>query len=536
MFEEQYEIIEPIDEGAFGEVYKIKEKSSNDIYALKKIRIKNNNSQIIEKEIQMLLIMMKSQYSVKLFDSFSDKYYYYLILELCDGTIEEEVGKEKGFKIIKIKEVMRQLNEAFKLMRRHKLIHRDLKPANILIKRTSQTSFDVRLSDYGFMRKLNSFSNPISHPGTKITQAPEVIFNKDYDEKADLWSIGVIIYFLYFNEYPFNENNFVLFIQSIINGKIPKINLPENEELKSLIISLLEVDPNKRISWDDYFIHTFFKEDIESLNEKVNRINLNNSSVFSNINPFEIIGKKENEINEFELNYCYFKDSPNEKKFLSYYILNNKNKFNRTGNIFNVKIKDHFYYVVINDLINLKNLYEKNKYIIAEKDENGYTLLHYSVIGGYYELTEFLLNKGINYDEPTNGDRPVTPLYYAKGKIKKLLIKNGSRIPQYNAVKEMFPTGIFIQYKDFNTIESIHKQFLSKGIVNSIKKIEKDGKIIGIRLIRNQKRGRINVEEYEKWEKVYHGTRFVSIESILSHGLRYFRRTFNLSYSIRRKN
>ena len=292
MFEEQYEIIEPIDEGAFGEVYKIKEKSSNDIYALKKIRIKNNNSQIIEKEIQMLLIMMKSQYSVKLFDSFSDKYYYYLILELCDGTIEEEVGKEKGFKIIKIKEVMRQLNEAFKLMRRHKLIHRDLKPANILIKRTSQTSFDVRLSDYGFMRKLNSFSNPISHPGTKITQAPEVIFNKDYDEKADLWSIGVIIYFLYFNEYPFNENNFVLFIQSIINGKIPKINLPENEELKSLIISLLEVDPNKRISWDDYFIHPFFKEDIESLNEQVNKINLNNSVFFQILIHLKYLEKK----------------------------------------------------------------------------------------------------------------------------------------------------------------------------------------------------------------------------------------------------
>ena len=133
---------------------------------------------------------------------------------------------------------MRQLNEAFKLMRRHKLIHRDLKPANILIKRISQASFEVKLSDYGFMRKLNSFSNPTSYPGTPITQAPEVLFKKDYDEKADLWSIGVIIYFLYFNEYPFNENNFVLFIQNILNGKIPKINLAENEELKNLIISL----------------------------------------------------------------------------------------------------------------------------------------------------------------------------------------------------------------------------------------------------------------------------------------------------------
>ena len=283
----------------------------------------------------------------------------------------------------------------------------------------------------------------------------------------------------------------------------------------------MEVDPNKRISWDDYFIHPFFIEDIESLNENVNKINLSNSSFYSNINPFEILGKKENEINEIILNYSNFEDSPNEKKFLSYYILKNKDKFNRTGNIFNIKIKDHFYYVVINDLNNLKNLYNKNKYIIAEKDENGFTLLHYSVIGGYYEITEFLLNKGINYDEPTNGDRPVTLLYYAKGKIKKLLKINGSRISQYNAVKEIFPTGINIQYKDFNTIESIYKQFFAKGIVKNIKKIEKNGEIIGIRLIRNQRRGYMS-DEKKNWEKVYHGTRFVSIESILSHGLRCF--------------
>ena len=103
MFEEQSEIIEPIGAGSFGHVYKIKEKSSNDIYALKKILIKNKNTQIIEKELQMLLIMMKSQYSVKLFDSFSDKYYYYFIMELCDETLESIVNKEIGFKIAKIK-------------------------------------------------------------------------------------------------------------------------------------------------------------------------------------------------------------------------------------------------------------------------------------------------------------------------------------------------------------------------------------------------------------------------------------------------
>jgi ankyrin repeat protein len=51
------------------------------------------------------------------------------------------------------------------------------------------------------------------------------------------------------------------------------------------------------------------------------------------------------------------------------------------------------------DLNNLQKLYEKNKYILAIKDNYLRNLLHYSVIGEYYEITKFLFEKGINFDE-----------------------------------------------------------------------------------------------------------------------------------------
>ena len=116
---------------------------------------------------------------------------------------------------------------------------------------------------------------------------------------------------------------------------------------------------------------------------------------FEIINPFKILGISENEknIEDFE------KKIKNEKCLLSCFILYNKDKFSRIDNNFLVN-KDAFYYVITNDLYNLKKLYEENKFILAQKDKIQRTLLHYSVIGGNYEILEFLLKNGINYGDP----------------------------------------------------------------------------------------------------------------------------------------
>ena len=237
------------------------------------------------------------------------------------------------------------------------------------------------------------------------------------------------------------------------------------------------------------------------------------------INPFKILGISQNE--DYP-NYREIEDFrrkiKNEKQYLSCFILDNKEKYSRIDSNFLVN-KDHFYYVINNDLNNLKKLYDENKFILAQKDNKERTLLHLSVIGGYYEISEFLLKSGINYDEPDfNGC--YTALYFADEKTRKLLEKFGAKVELYNGISLK---GInTIKSNDNNIIDSIYNDLLAKRIVNDMIDIKVNNEIIGKRLIRNQNLISNNIEIIKNWEKVFHGTKFVSIEFILNYGLRNF--------------
>ena len=134
------------------------------------------------------------------------------------------------------------------MMRAKNIIHRDLKPGNIFIKYNSKNTkdFTIKLGDFGLSRQFNN-NNFSTVAGTKNFMSPEQ-FNPNYDpNKCDLWSIGVIIYKLKFNEIPF----------SFISGEIP--SKFKEEKLNDLIKKLIVVKPEQRINWEDYFEHPFFK-------------------------------------------------------------------------------------------------------------------------------------------------------------------------------------------------------------------------------------------------------------------------------------
>ena len=117
-----------------------------------------------------------------------------------------------------------------------------------LLKYVSQNKFIVKIADFGLSRKFNNinFSNKV---GTPLYIAPEIAeFNGNYmPTKCDLWAIGVIIYKLKFNK-----------ISSLFYaGTIP--NSFDNKLLDDLVRRLIVVDPDKRIGWNEYFNHPFFK-------------------------------------------------------------------------------------------------------------------------------------------------------------------------------------------------------------------------------------------------------------------------------------
>ena len=293
-----YNLKREIGHGSFGRVYLGEDQKTKELYAIKRVDKRQlQQSQYLEKAFWKEVEIMKkiqSPYSVKLYNVLTSLHYYNMVEELCDGDLYTELMKRpNGFSTEEVRRIMIQLNDAFAQMQKHKIVHRDLKVQNVFIKYTKRPEFDVKLGDYGFSKELSD-DITATKLGTPITMAPEILMNRAYTSKADLWSIGVIIYHLLFKDLPFKGRNEVMILQNILHNNIPRN--PTDQPLNDLIHRLLVVDQKKRITWKDYFAHPFFGNtpryiEVPEQEEKIDNELLKQYTVISAFNT----GLKENE-------------------------------------------------------------------------------------------------------------------------------------------------------------------------------------------------------------------------------------------------
>ena len=204
--------------------------------------------------------------SIKIYDYYDTEKEFIIIMELCDETLYHLLCKkenERGFKSGEIKYILLQLNKVFKKMNYYNISHRDIKLNNILIKylNPEKTKYKVLLSDFGSSDQL--FNNKKffeEYVGTQLTMAPEILDAQPYNNKCDLWSLGVIIYQLYTKKYPYEGNVNKAILNQIKKKGLSVLNAIEDNDilLKDLLSKLLQREPDKRISWEDYYKHAFF--------------------------------------------------------------------------------------------------------------------------------------------------------------------------------------------------------------------------------------------------------------------------------------
>ena len=115
------------------------------------------------------------------------------------------------------------------------------------------------------------------------------------------------------------------------------------------------------------------------------------------------------------------------KACLAYEILFNKKNFIQYGNYYKIKVKDCFYFAIIGDLNSLKTLIENNKNLLYTKDYLQRSLLYLAARNGYFDVTEYLLQKGINIDEvqSTGSSALHGAAFYGHESIVQLLIEHG---------------------------------------------------------------------------------------------------------------
>ena len=195
--------------------------------------------------------IIKSENTVCIKEKIETNDNYYIIMDLCECNLEEYVKRrENPISIKEIKEVLNQLNNVFKIMNDKKIIHRDLKPSNILISLDRLDKCLIKLSDYG-SSKIIDLLNTDTPFGTPLTTAPEVLKGENSSFKGDIWSLGVVIYFMLNKEYPYNGKNEFLLLKDINSGK--RLKLSNDDKLNDLLIKMLKINVNEIISWDEYY-------------------------------------------------------------------------------------------------------------------------------------------------------------------------------------------------------------------------------------------------------------------------------------------
>ena len=161
--------------------------------------------------------------------------------------------------VIKLATIIKELNSKG-------VIHRDIKPSNIYLKKENDLN-SIKLGDFGcsIYIKDNDFE-PI---GTIIYSAPEIINNLKYNEKCDLWSLGITLYELYFGKLPYGINVTTNTIIEAINNPEKKFNYKKTDIpcLDFLFKKLLKIDPNERISYQEFFNYVLNSNFMKNMDE-----------------------------------------------------------------------------------------------------------------------------------------------------------------------------------------------------------------------------------------------------------------------------
>ncbi|KAH9813102.1 STE/STE20/YSK protein kinase [Melampsora americana] len=262
----RYKLLEKLGHGNFGTVYKALDQVTGEIVAVKQIDLENSDDDIseIQKEISHLSDC-DSEFIVRYYGSFVKGYKLWIVMEYLSGGSCLDLLKPGPFPESAIQVVIHELLLGLEYLHSKKKIHRDIKSANILVSAKGK----VKLADFGVATQLsNNKSRRNTFVGTPFWMAPEVIKQSSYDEKADIWSLGITAIELAKGQPPLAEYHPLRVLFLIPKAKSPTLedNLDAeriklySEDFKDFIDCCLLKDVQHRPTALQLLNHPFLKK------------------------------------------------------------------------------------------------------------------------------------------------------------------------------------------------------------------------------------------------------------------------------------
>lgn len=227
-----YEYLKDIGKGSFSNVMLCKSKQYNHLFAVKRVLKKN----LAKNEIQALISLIHA-YIVKLYVTFDDEEYHYLVMEYCpNGSL-----REKGcLNYDKFVFYARQLLEVLDYCHSQKIVHRDIKPDNVFLDEYQL----VKLGDFGFADKFSKQQSSIEKCGSLMYAAPEMLNIMPFDPfKTDIWALGITFFYMATGQFPFPNCPPEDLRQLISLGQLDYSNVEMDPKVKSLIMKMTSINP-----------------------------------------------------------------------------------------------------------------------------------------------------------------------------------------------------------------------------------------------------------------------------------------------------
>ena len=306
-------------------VYKAKSIKSKKLVSIKEFSINSDKEMLIYERELNYMNQFQSENTVKILDTKNTKDNMYIISDYSLGNLEDFIKiKNNHLSPGDIQSILSQLNKVFKMIREKKIIHRNIKPSNIFFSNANLNTFIFKLDGMNLCIKEGD-TDELKLRSFNLITPPETLKGENPNETFDIWSIGILIYYMLFGEYPYEGKRDMMIIKQIESDK--KIKKCEDKELQDLMSKMLKKNVNERISWNEYFNHPFFKKIFEIHQEKNAQ---ENNIASSDIKTNQVLFKEVQGMLEISRNYynIYSKNVPNnENEFKNFindlkYIIN----------------------------------------------------------------------------------------------------------------------------------------------------------------------------------------------------------------------
>ncbi|KAK8762583.1 hypothetical protein V5799_026150 [Amblyomma americanum] len=257
----EYIFTEKLGQGTYATVFKAYHKTgARRVVAIKCISKSSLTKQATDNLLTEIAILkkIKNEHIVELIDFQWNQQFIYLIMEYCSGgDLHRYIRANKRLRESIVRKFLQQLAKALQVLQEHKIAHMDLKPQNILLSSVRNPS--LKLADFGFAQYLQSGDLASSLRGSPLYMAPEMLLSDHYDNKVDLWSVGIIMYECLFGNAPYASPTFEEVAAKIRTDK--PIQLPQGATVSDccadLLLKLLQRNPEKRIGFEEFFAHPF---------------------------------------------------------------------------------------------------------------------------------------------------------------------------------------------------------------------------------------------------------------------------------------